>query len=463
MDYDVLILGGGIIGCAAAYELSKYSLNIALIEKDYDIADDVALINSAVVYDGSECEDTLMSKLESMGNSMIYDLAERFNVPYKKCGTLTIAESDDNNIKLQKVYERSMQRSINNISMLSDKEAYEMEPNLNIDIKGAMYTKNTGVICPYDLALAFGEIAFDNGVNFKLEEEVLDIQKISKGFRVITNKNKFTCNIVVNTTPGENYSIDTNEKSYKNRTNMNYFLLDKSYEGSFKNIVSTFSRTGERIYTVPSVQGNTIVSIGTKEEIDYNEALIRVSSLIGSIKEEEISTYFQSPFYNDNIIIDDSLVDNGYIKVIGKHYGQVTMAPYIAQIVCETIINNVNCVLKKDFVDRRREVYRFRDLSNEERKRIIEMDKKYGKIICPCQLVTEGEVVDSIRRPMGARTIEGIKRRTGATIGSCQGSACLNKIVSILARETNKKFTDIVKDSRNSKIVKGRIKEFDQI
>lgn len=464
MDYDVLILGGGIIGCAAAYELSKYSLNIALIEKDSDIADDVALINADIVYDGSECEDSLMSKLENMGNNILYEIAEKFNVPYDRCGTLVAAVNEEQERKLRNIYERSINRGIKNISLLEGKKVYEIEPNLNISVKSALYTKNTGVVCPYDLALAYGEIAFENGVKFKLEEEVIDIQKISKGFRVITNKNKFTCNIVLNTTTGQNYSIEALDKNYKNRGNLKYFIFDKKYKWNFKNILSIFQYSNDMIYTVPVINGNTVVAVSSKEEISYDESLKRISNLLGDFDEDSLISYYQSSFCNDTILVDDSSIDKGYIKITGKHYGQVTMAPYIARMVCETVISKINnCLLKKDFIDRRREVYKFRDLSNEERARIIDMDRKYGRVICPCQLITEGEIIDSIRRPLGARTIEGIKRRTGATFGSCQGSNCLNKLVSILARETNKKFTQIVKDSKNSNILKGRIKEFEEV
>ncbi|MCI2202798.1 (2Fe-2S)-binding protein, partial [Clostridium sp.] len=183
----------------------------------------------------------------------------------------------------------------------------------------------------------------------------------------------------------------------------------------------------------------------------------------GNIDKNKISIFYKSKYYNDDLIIDDSLIDKGYIKVIEKNWGQITMSPAIARIVCETIVNNLNCVPKKDFIDRRREFYRFKDMSNEERNQLIKLNKKYGKIVCYCQKVSEGEIIDSIRRPLGARTIEGIKRRTGATSGNCLGSQCLYKICSILARETNKNITDIVKDSRNSKIILSRIKEFDQI
>jgi len=463
MDYDVLILGGGIVGCAAAYELSKYSLNIALIEKDYDIADDVALINSAIIYDGTECEDTLMAKLEIMGSNLMPDITSKFNIPYKKSGYLIIAEDDASRKKIDQMYTNAVSRGVKDIQILDSEDVYKMEPNLNLKVISALYSKNTATVFPYDLAIAYGEVAFDNGVNFKLEEEVLDIKKINKGFKVITNKNKFTCNMVINTTPKEDYSIDVTEKLQKNRSNLGYFLLDKNVQVNFSNIITSMNENSEKIYLVPTVQGSTVVAVNSEETIDYKDSIDKMSKIIGNISENDISTYMKAAFYNDSIIIDDSLIDQGYIKVVGKHYGLVSMTPAIAKIVCETIISNVNCVLKKNFIDKRREFYRFIDLNNEERKKVINMNKDYGKIICSCNCVSEGEIIDSIRRPLGARTIEGISRRTGALIGSCNGAQCMTKIARILSRETDKKMIDIVKDSKNSKIVVSRIKEFDEM
>ena len=178
-------------------------------------------------------------------------------------------------------------------------------------------------------------------------------------------------------------------------------------------------------------------------------------TLVGNLEDNNINNFYRWDFCNDNIIIHDSQIDKRYIKILGKHYGQVTMTPFIAKMVCETIVNNIKCVLKKDFSDKRREFYKFRDLSKEEINAIIKMDKSYGKIDVCVKRLTEGEIVDAIRRPLGARRVEGIKRRTGVTLGACQGAGCLAKIVSILARETNKSMTEIVKDSKNSKILKG--------
>ncbi|WP_050606206.1 NAD(P)/FAD-dependent oxidoreductase [Clostridium niameyense] len=463
MDYDVMILGGGIIGCSLAYELSKYSLNIALVEKDYDIADDVAFINSTIVYDGIESEDDLTAELEVKGNKLMEQISKKFHIPFKKVGSLIIAQTDEEASKIENMYARSLKRNIKNIYLLNKEEVSNIEPELNIDVKKALYSKNTMSIAPFDLAIAYAEIAFDNGVNFKLEEEVLKIEKLSKGYRVITNRNKFTCNIVLNTTPDENFNMDSNSRDNYGISNLNYFLFEKNNTKGFNNIIQKleYKDTLKRILVVPTVQGSMTLVVDSYDKINYKDTLKYSSLLLNKTEEIDINTFYQFPYYDDNIIIDYSLIDKGYVKVMINHYAQVTITPYVSKMISEIVVNNINCVLKKDFIDKRREYYKFRDLSYEERQKVIAMDKRYGKIICPCNEVTEGEIIDSIRRPLGARTIEGVKRRTGAAFGNCQGTYCLNKIAFILARETNKVMTDIVKDSKNSKITPWRIKEFD--
>lgn len=464
MDYDVLILGGGIIGCAVAYELSKYSLNIALIEKDYDIADDVALVNSAIIYNGVESEDTLMAKLEIMGNRMFDEIAAKFNIPFKRCGTLLISEGPKGEKTLDKLYKRALERGISDVEMLDSTAVYKLEPNMNNKVVSALYSKNTGIVDPYDLALAYGEIAFDNGVIFRLEEEVLDIQKISKGVKVVTNKNKFTCKMVVNTTPGENYSINMERKINSSRkAQLSYFLSDENYKEYFSNIVFNLKENGDKVYVFQTHHDTIVAGVNTKEVIDFRENLSRVATLVSGFSDENIDSFYQADYDKDIIIIDDNYIANGYVSITGKHYALVTMTPSISKMVCETVINNLNCKPKKEFSDKRREVYKFRNLSDEERNSIIKVDARYGKMVCLCQQITEGEIVDCIRRPLGARTVEGVKRRTGVILGKCKGAYCLSRIISILARETNRQLTDIVNDSKNSKLLLSRIKEFDSI
>lgn len=464
MDYDVLILGGGIIGCAAAYELSKYSLNIALIEKEYDIADDVSLVNAAIVYDGIETKDDAMANLELTSNKMFDDLSKKFNIPFKRNGSLLLIQNDDGS-EITSIYKRAKKRGIENIKLIDGEEAKKIEPALNIDVKYALHSHNIGVVCPYDLALSYGEVAYDNGVNFKLEEEVLAIKKFRNGFQVNTNKNKFTCRLVINTTPINTYFSDFPEedKVLENRINLQYFIMDKEVKPNFKNTLFILNSKRERIYAVPNAYGDTILALSSKNVMSIAKAKDRINSAAKILDEDFINTHYRLPFYNEGMVIDDRYINEGYLRVAGKHYGQVTITPALADNICKSIVSILKCKPKKEFFDKRREYYNFRAMSNFERSNLIKLDKRYGNMVCVCQKVTEGEIVDSIRRPLGARTIEGIKRRTGVLTGSCKGSLCYNKVAGILARETDKDLREILIDSSGSNVVMGRIKEFDSI
>ncbi|MDD7796015.1 NAD(P)/FAD-dependent oxidoreductase [Clostridium sp. 'White wine YQ'] len=465
MDYDILILGGGIIGCSIAYELSKYNLNIALIEKDYDIADDLSFINTAIIYDGAECSNDLMSSLENMGNSLIEEVATKFNVPFKRIGSIRIAQTDVAVDKLYKMYDRAKRRGIKDIHLIDEEHIKEVEPNLNIPVKKALYSQNTAVISPYDLALAYAEVAADNGVIFRLEEDVVDIKKLSKGFRVTTSKNKFTCKVVVNTIPGEQYNLNpTNEKETKIDKKLYYLLVDDSFkECNDTLVINEREESNGFVFQTPTLSLGTLVAVKSDVALSYEELIKTSNSILPNLSKRDINYMFSDEFNVDSMLIDESEISKGYINVTGDHYGEVTIAPALSQILCESLVNNLKCTLKRDFIDKRREYFRFRELSDEQKNELIKIDDRYGNVVCLCNTITEGEIVDAIRRPLGARTVEGIKRRTGATFGNCHGSYCIDKVINILAREMDKKLTDIVEDSKNSNLLVSRIKEFDEV
>ena len=470
MDYDVLVLGGGIIGCAVAYELSKYNLNIAVIEKEYDIADDVSFVNTSIVYDGSETSNNVMAGLEYIGNILLEDLCEKFNVPFKRIGSLRVVNDDNGVVKLGEMYERAIRRGIDGVYLVEPDEVYEIEPNINTSIKKGLYSQNVAIVAPYDLAIAYAEVASDNGVNFRLEEEVLTIQNITKGFKVVTNKNKFSCKVVINTIANEIYinekgiveekDIENDINSFKN---MSYILLDDNYENKLERIVTKTFDKDTFVVSTPVLNGGSLVGIKSIEKTSLDDNLNYASKLLKNLNKGNINNLFRESYDKDSIVVDEQQIDKGYISVIGTHYGKVTLAPAIAKMLCDTISSSLNCKLKKNFIDKRREFYRFREMNRNEINEVIELDKRYGKIICMCNNVSEGEIVDSIRRPLGARTVKGVKRRTGAGFGNCHGSYCNERIIQILARELDKKITDIVDDSKNSNIISGRIKEFKEI
>ena len=470
MDYDVLVLGGGIIGCAAAYELSKYNLNIAVIEKEYDIADDISFVNTSIVYDGSETSNSVMAGLEYIGNILLEDLCEKFNVPFKRIGALRVVNDDNGVVKLEEMYRRAIKRGIDGIYLIDDKDVYDLEPNLNSKVKKGLYSRNVALVAPYDLALSYAEVAFDNGVNFRLEEEVLTIQNLSRGFRVVTNKNKFTCKVVINTIANEIYITKTGKieekddiKDENTFKNMSYILLEDIYENNLNTIVTETFDKDTFVVSTPILTGGSMIGIKSSEKTSLDDNLEYAEKILKGIKKENINNLFRESYDKDSIVVEDKDIEKGYISVIGTHYGKVTLAPAIAKMLCDTLTNNLNCSLKKNFIDKRRESYRFREMSREEINEIVSIDKRYGRMLCMCNNVTEGEIVDAIRRPLGARTVKGVKRRTGAAFGNCHGAYCNEKIIKILARELDKNITEIVDDSKDSKIIASRIKEFDEV
>ena len=468
MDYDVLILGGGIIGCSVAYEMSKYNLNIALIEKDFDIVDDISFVNTSVVYDGSETSDSIMASWEKRGSKLIEEACEKFKVPYKKIGALRVADEDDNVNKLEIMCDRAKRRNIEKVKLLDREDVLKIEPNIDIDIKKALYSENVAIVAPYDLSIAYAEVAAENGVNFRFEEEVIDISNINKGFKVVTNKNKFTCRVVINTIANDVYverdQIKCNEVGeYPTSKNMSYYLIDNSMKEALNRVVIKVLDDKNFILNIPNLSSGSIIGIKNPIAVNIEDGIKYGQMLIPNIDKCNITNIFNDVYEKDSIVIDDSALDKGYIRVTGTHYAKMTVAPVIAQSISNSIAKNLNTTEKKEFIDKRREIYRFRDMTNEERNELIALDKRYGNIICACNNITEGEIIDAIRRPLGARTVQGVKRRTGAALGSCHGSYCIRKIINILSREMDKKTVDIVEDSKNSRIWMSRIKEFDEV
>lgn len=464
MDYDVLILGGGIIGCAVAYELSKYNINIALIEKDYDVANDISFANTAIIYDGSEADDNLMARLENEGMNLIKNHCQKFNIVYNKVGSLRIISNEARVNIFSKMEKNAADLGINGVHRIEDSAIYDIEPNLRANISKALYSENTAIMSPYNLAVSYAEVAADNGVNFRLEEEVIDIKSISKGFKVATNKNKFTCKFVVNTIPNEVFT----EKSYETQNELKnervkYILLDEKLDNNLNTIVINDIDEETFIMNMPTLSKGNLIAIKSNQCLGIEKELKLSKSILKYIGKESITSIFTEAYSENNILIDDSNADKGYIKVSGNHYAKVTIAPAIAMDIEQKLKINMNLTKKRDYIDKKRDVYVFRNMSKEHRNQIIELDRRYGNIICNCSKVSEGEIIDCIRRPLGARTVEGVKRRTGIGLGSCNGSHCNMKIIKILAREMNKSVLNIVDDSMDSNVLVGRIKEFNEI
>ncbi len=461
MDFDVIILGGGLVGCSLAYELCKYNLNIAVIEKNFDVAEDVALFNSTLILDGKDIDDERTFQLIRRSNDKLDRLSEELDVFYEKVPSFTIYSTSD---EARRIYQRAVKRKIEGISLLTGKEANKINHHIDEDEEAVLYSMNTGVISPYDYATTMAEIAYDNGVSFRLEEQVTDIQSLPRGgMKVTTNKNRYKARVVLRTTFGEKFTIKKDIDSISPHHIVENMLIEKDFNREIKHILKTYKGNGEVITLLPTSTNKLLASLKTSKSKEFTQMKKEVESVIGPFPPERVDIINEHRYWSEPITIDREYADMGYIHIQAKNFAVDNVLSSITEDAVEMVLEHFKATTNHDFEGKRRQFYRFREMTDEERNEIIKINPKYGKMVCLCSNVTEGEIIDSIRRPMGARTVEGVRRRTGTVFGRCQGSYCLTKIVEILARELHQSPLQIMNDKKNSQVISARIKEFDSM
>ncbi len=456
-----MILGGGLAGCAVAASLSRYNLNIAVIERNFDIAEDVAQQITTFVTDGTDIDDENNYKLLKDAYEMMPDLTESAHIFYEQHPSLSVYERKAD---YEAALDRISRRGIKGACPMPAVEAQKLTPHISKDEKWIIHHENTGIISPYDSAAALGEIAFENGVRFRMEEEVTAIERVAHDeVRVTTNKSKYSCRVVVITAFNDLYLGSGEYRRASRTTPLHSLLLDKNFERDIGIMLNVYKEDGFVSSIMPSHGGKTLAAIKESEKLDYKSVKKKAEEIIGPFPSERVDILRQNSFFDDPVRIIDLLEEKGYINLEAKNHNLPVMLINLIQGITDVIVGNFKAGENPDFVFKRRDYFRFQELTDEEKNQAIQFDSRFGHMICTCANVTEGEIVNAIRRPLGARTIEGVKRRTGITFGSCQGSYCLDKILKILAQELGKKPEEILNDTRDSKVLTARIKEFDQI
>ena len=450
--FDVTIIGSGVTGAAVARELSKYNLKTCVVEKAIDVASGTSKANSGIVHAGEDpIPGTLKAKMNVRGNEMFDKLQEEIDFPFKRNESFVLCFDEKDIEKLEELRQRGLKNGLpDTMEILNREEALKLEPNLSEYVVAALRLPTGGIVSPYEFNIALAESAAMNGVEFKLETEIIDIEKKQDGYILKTNKGDIETKVVVNAAGvfGDKINNMVSEKKYHITARKGEYLLFDKTVGDMvqRTIFQLPTKMGKGVLVTPTADGNLLLgptSVDVEEKDDFEttrEGLDNVAEKAKlSIKEipmRQVITSFaglRAHEENSDFIIGEAEDAENFINAIGIESPGLTSAPAIGEYIREMIVEKLKPEENKEFNPIRKDIPKFREMTNE--------------------VVTEGEIRDAIRRPLGAKTVDGIKRRTRAGMGRCQSGFCSNRIVEILAEELGIKRNEVTKFGGNSKIL----------
>lgn len=463
-NYDAIIIGAGVTGCAVARELSRYDVSVLVVDRESDVGEGTSKANSAIIHAGFDAvPGTLKAKLNVEGNAMMDALSEQLDIPFKRNGAFVICWREEELPKLTELMDRGERNGVPGMKLLTGDEARAMEPRLQDDVYAALYAPTSGVVCPFEMTLAFAENACENGVRFSLSTEVRGIEKADGGFAVRTSKGDFTARCVINCAGV--YADRVHDMACAPAFSITarkgeYMLLDKNAGDTVaRTIFQIPNEMGKGVLVTPTVHGNLLVGptaadIEDKEDLATTrmslESVKRVASLsVKDIPFGQVITSFaglRATGDTGDFIIGPDRDNPGFIDVAGIESPGLSSAPAIALYVAKLAGDVIELREKADFNPVRRGIPKLNQMDAQQRGKLIEQRPDYGQIICRCESISEGEILDSIRRPLGATTLDGVKRRVRAGMGRCQAGFCSPKVIEILAREQGITYGDVRKN-----------------
>lgn len=472
--YDVLIIGAGVVGCSVARYLSRYALNVAVLEKASDVSDGTSKANTGIVHSGHDAKPgTQKAYFNKLGNEMYPELCAELNVPFKRNGTLVVAFSDGQMDEVAALVGQAKLNGVPEVSAIDAKKLFELEPNISRSAKGALWAKTGGIVSPYSLTVALAENAAQNGVEFFLETKVEKVKKNGGGFIVTTDKGEFTSKILVNC--AGLFADEINNMLSKTKYTITarrgeYLILDKRYAGTFNAAifqlpVKLASGHTKGIVIAPTVSG-TIMLGPTADDVGKTE-LQNTAAGFDAVLEGAAKSWDSIP--RGDIIscfaglrahadINDFVVGEaddvcGFYNCLGIESPGLTSAPAIGEHVADLVAERLAAKKNSSFEPRREKKKAFRDMSDAEREAAIKENPDYGTIVCRCETVTEAEVRAAVKAPVGARTLDAVKRRTRAGMGRCQSGFCSTRVMEILSEELGVPMTEIKKGNSGSEMV----------
>mgnify|MGYP001086506696 FL=1 len=471
--YDVVIIGAGVSGSASARELSRYKLNVCVVEKEEDVCCGTSKANSAIVHAGFDAEaGSLMAKLNVEGSQMMEGLSKELDFHYKNNGSLVVCLHEEEKPNLQDLYDRGVKNGVKDLRIIDREELVALEPNISDEAVAALYAPTGGIVCPFGMNIAFAENAATNGVEFKFDTEVTGLEKKDGSWVIKTSQGDIETKYVVNTAgvyADKFHNMVSGKKLHITPRRGDYCLLDRSTEGFVTHTIFQLpSKFGKGVLVTPTVHGNTLIgptaidienkegTNTTQEGID--ELINKAGTTVKGLPIRQVITSFAGLRAHEDgheFYIGELEDAKGFIDCAGIESPGLSSAPAIGKMVAEIVKDLTNAEENPNFVGTRKGILDPKTLSNEERAELIKKDPAYGNIICRCEMITEGEIIDAIKRPLGAKSLDGVKRRTRAGMGRCQSGFCSPRTIEILARERGVDPAEITKAGGDSKIIVG--------
>ena len=472
--YDIVVIGAGVVGGMIARRLAAYELSICILEKENDVAMGATKANSAIVHAGFDAKvGSLKAKMNVRGSQLMQSVTEELGVKYIRNGSLVVAFENER-AEVEAIYERGVQNGVEGLRIIERTELLEIEPNLNPELSCALLAPTGAIVCPYELCIASVGNAMDNGSELKLNFEVAAIEK-KDGYYTVSSADgqKVDAKFVINSAGlySDKIAAMTGDDDFDVHPRRGeYMILDKEC-GSFvqRTVFHTPTKMGKGILVTPTVDGNlllgpTATDIEDKEDKSvtaegYAQIMSKAGDNVSGIPYGKVITSFcglRSVGNTGDFIIKfrDGILTLGGIESPG-----LTSAPAIAEYVEELLRDaGVSFVAKSNYQPHRKPSHAFNNMTLEEKNEVIKRDSRYGRIVCRCEGITEGEIVDAIHTNPGARDIDGIKRRTRSGMGRCQGGFCSPIVVQIIARELGIPFEDVTKFGKGSVINYGKTK-----
>lgn len=477
--YDIMIIGAGVIGSAIARELSKYQLNICVIEKEEDVCNGTSKANSAIIHAGFDAKPgSLKAKLNVEGNAMMTDLSKELDIPFRRNGAMVVCTKSQDRKELENLLTKSHQNNVPECQILERNELLRMEPNLADDVTCALFAPTSGIVCPFHMTMAFAENANVNGVIFHLNSLVQHISKTENGYRVhilhtdTKQEEILESRIIINSAgiyADELNNMVSEHKLHITARKGEYFLLDKNAGNHVEHTIFQLpSKLGKGVLVTPTIHGNLLVGPTAVDTDDKNavnttqsglESLGPVSAQsVKNIPLRQVITSFaglRAHEDGDDFVIGESKDCKGFINVAGIESPGLSSAPAIAKMVKSIVEKRIPLTKKENFVATRKGILHPNTLSFEEHNALIKKQPAYGNIICRCEMISEGEILDAIHRPLGARSLDAVKRRTRAGMGRCQSGFCSPRTLEILERELSLSPFDVSKSGPESNIAIG--------